>query len=327
MIDIRLISLALIMVFTFVACDNSIDLVEEGGDIPIVYAIVTNSEEDTAQYFRVERGFIDPTESALVIAKNPDSLFYDAPMVTMINKATNETYVMEEVDGNLEGYVREEGVFAQSPNTLFKIKNEDFELQENVAYELNIDRGEGLPLVTATTTIIEMPIITRPTESGLLSFSETVPTSFTWRAEDNLDIFDIDLEFYYDEFIDGVLTNEKIIYSIEKGTDESLVERDAVDFFTFVQSKIDVVPDAIRVFRKIKVNVTSGSPELSSYIRVVQANVGITSSQEIPTYSNLSEGFGIFGNLSRASRDNILLVPTTLDSLKNGRFTNALNFQ
>ena len=47
----------IVSVVIFTACDNDFDLVTDKVEIPVVYAIINAA--DTAQYFRVERAFID----------------------------------------------------------------------------------------------------------------------------------------------------------------------------------------------------------------------------------------------------------------------------
>ena len=70
----RLILLLCVFAFAMVSCDNELDTIEEYKDIPVVYGFISLS--DTAQYIRIERAFVDPNQSALDLAQNPDSLYY-----------------------------------------------------------------------------------------------------------------------------------------------------------------------------------------------------------------------------------------------------------
>ncbi|NNL93551.1 MAG: hypothetical protein HKO66_15020, partial [Saprospiraceae bacterium] len=80
----------LILAAAFISCDNELNVVEDFKDIPVVYGFISMS--DTAQYIRVERAFIDETESALVLAQNPDSLYYLNASVTLINNDSGMAY-------------------------------------------------------------------------------------------------------------------------------------------------------------------------------------------------------------------------------------------
>lgn len=311
----------------FTACNNDLDLVEEGGDIPVVYALLRKSNVDTAQYFRVERGFIDKEISGLVIAQNPDSLYYQDAQVTLTNKQRNESYNLTRVDGNLEGYARDEGVFAQAPNYLYKILNSDINFDEGAEYELTVNRGDNLAPVTASTLLLEDTRITRPNEGQILSMSETGSTLFKYLPGPNAKTFDVQMVFNFVEIKDNVSEQKSIVWNMAKNTDQTEISKNAIDFFGFVSSKIDEDPNVIRIFQNIDFKVIAGSQEVANYLNIVQANLGITSSQEIPTYSNLSEGYGLFANINETVRVGIPLNNNTLDSLRNGRFTSKLNFQ
>ena len=58
----------------FNSCSNDFDLVDTWKDIPIVYGLL--NVNDSVQYIRVEKAFLDEETSALVIAQEPDSLYY-----------------------------------------------------------------------------------------------------------------------------------------------------------------------------------------------------------------------------------------------------------
>ena len=109
------------------ACDNELELVSEYENIPITYGLLNRS--DTAQYIRVEKAFVDPAKSALLLAQEPDSLYYEDLVVQLVNRSLNETYTLERVDGNLEGYPRDTGIFANSPNWMYKIRTEDMRMR------------------------------------------------------------------------------------------------------------------------------------------------------------------------------------------------------
>ena len=100
------------------ACDNELVVVDKWKDIPVVWGLLSKS--DTAHYIRVEKAFLDPTTSAYDIARIPDSLYYDEAVVTLKRVNTGQVFTLERVDGDLEGYPREGGVFAEVPNYLYE---------------------------------------------------------------------------------------------------------------------------------------------------------------------------------------------------------------
>ncbi len=62
-------------------CSNEFELTEKWKDITVVYGLLDGS--DTAQYILIEKAFLDESTSALLIAQNPDSLFYNNIIVEM----------------------------------------------------------------------------------------------------------------------------------------------------------------------------------------------------------------------------------------------------
>jgi hypothetical protein len=98
-------------------------------------------------------------------------------------------------------------------------------------------------------------------------------------------------------------------------------------FYQTLRSSIPDKPGYRRFFQGIDLIIDGAGEELERYILISQANTGITSSQEIPRYSNLSRGLGIFTTTTQASVEGLQLTQQTLDSLRFGSVTGSLNFQ
>src|SRR5947207_9325485 len=98
----RKLSAAVIILSVFYAsCSTDFNVTTTWKDITIVYGLLDAS--DTAQYIKVGKAFLDPSTSALTIAQNPDSLYYNDLTVVLEDNANGSTIQMEKVDGNLEG--------------------------------------------------------------------------------------------------------------------------------------------------------------------------------------------------------------------------------
>lgn len=321
------------------SCSNEFELIEEWTDIPVAFGLL--SRADTAHYIRVEKAFVDPNTSALEIAQIPDSLYYESIGVSVEEISTGTVYQLERVDGNLEGYPREEGIFATAPNYLYKFKlplNE--ELTPGRTYELKLTRGDNLPEVTAQTTVVSDMTVAAP--STTLRFEAGRSTSFRWNAPGgNAIFFDLSLRLnYLENSVDepSVFTDKSMFWPLAKNIDrddnnETLGEfslADGNDFFRFIALTLSQQPGSqglLRDFKNVDIVVTGGDQNLFDYINIGQANTGITSSQVIPNFTNLSEGFGIFGSTNRSIKEAVTLTSATEDSLRNGQFTSIYNFQ
>jgi hypothetical protein len=154
MIQLRSFFAITVLAILLSSCSNDFDLTAPWKDIPVVYAII--SPADTAHYIRIEKAFLDPERSALEIAKIADSLYYPENTISVFlqKKGTTTLYPLTRVDGVKEGIVRDSGIFAQSPNWLYKIKPAQLGggLQAGATYVLIIKRADGKADITANST-------------------------------------------------------------------------------------------------------------------------------------------------------------------------------
>ena len=315
----------MVSVVIFTACDNDFDLVTDKVEIPVVYAIINAA--DTAQYFRVERAFIDENISALEIAQIPDSLYYADAKVTLTRVTTGEAWIMDEVDGNLEGYPRQDGIFATAPNTLYKLRTADITLEPEEQYMLTIDIGDNRPQIVATTVLIKPPFLATPADEGGLNIDPARRFRINWNNNSTNAIYDAYVRLFYDETIDGVTTPKSIDWSLLKNSEINEIDVLSTGFYDLVGNSLVVDPSITRQQMGASFTLISGSIEISDYIRIGQANLGITSSGEIPVYEgSLSYGLGLFGSRFTDLRDDLVLTQLTRDSLSSGPRTGDLGF-
>ena len=322
------------------ACSNEIDLIAPYKDIPVVFSLLNKA--DTAHYVRVEKAFLDENTSALEIAQIADSLYYDDVTVRLEridNGSVAESFTLNRVDGNLEGYPREAGTFANAPNYLYKLvlPNGD-ELRGGNTYRLAVDRGDNFPEVSAEAVVLGDMEIRVPTVNQEFTWeTNTRRQSIRWDFnKDAAVIFDLNIIFNYEE---ADINNPSVFLpksvnwafkrNIQNVDNETTISESfqAVEFFQAMGNLIDATNDVPRKFVGIDIMVTAGGVDLNQYINVGQANLGITSSNIAPTYTNLSEGFGIFSSKATTTRFDRQLKNAALDSLRLGIFTRHLNFQ
>jgi len=339
----------LIFILCGASCSNDIDLSSEWKDIPVVYGFLSIS--DSIHYIRVEKAFIDQNTSALDIAQIPDSLYYDDAVV-QVNKvgSTEPPITFQKVDGNEEGFIRDDGIFATSPNYIYKYEFPQGQNFESLSeYELQINRGDNLPLVTGSTVILEDVDIRAPlspTNSSYRPFrwgdnENAWSLEISWRAKPIAAIYDVVLILHIEEHEVNNPNNPtlmdlqwevfKNIPSTEGSTNGDIVSIKSTitseSFFNYIKSSFEVNNNVFRRFRGIDIIVRSGGAEVKEYLDVGQVNSGITSSQIIPTFTNMSEGFGIFTSVNETRFNGHSISGLTQDSLADGQITKDLNFQ
>lgn len=310
---------------TFTNCSNDFELIEPKGEIPVVYALL--DADETYINVRLERAFASPTVSAEVLAKNPDSLYYKNAVVKLIKN--NTSIVLEKIDLAALGQPKQDGSFVKSPNYIYRtLSNPNFDLNPGDVVKIEIDINEGAK-ITGETKIIQKVNPGRPNTGSNISFSETSQDQLRWNRNDNIGGFIHNVEFRIDitEVKSGKETKKQLIWEIAKNVTGESVTLEANAFFTFLKNNLLEDNATKRYIDGLDFYVTSGDQNLQNYLLVGQANNGITSSGEIPVYSNLSRGYGLFGSKAVMKVLGLSLNPTTFDKLKDNPLTKGLNFQ
>ncbi len=331
------IFILLFIVSTIISCDNTLNVIAPDGDIPIVYGLLDPSRD--AQYIRIERAFVDPEISALVLAQNVDSIYYPASATATLTNDTNDDVItLTRINGNLEGLVRDEGIFAQDPNYLYTVSSEELNLDLDARYTLNLDRGNELPIVTATTNIVGESRFISPNPLApdpRIAFIPTDNTSFAMSVHPNGVLYDISLEIVYVERMPGE-DFEFRSFTWDMGTNlrredlgSNIIRFTQLgdEFFAVMASRIPEVEGIQRRFSFMNLHLSGANNILEEFLRVGQANLGITSTQDIPFFDNLSEGRGIFASRNTTSLFEIRLSSISEDELINGPITSQLGFE
>ena len=257
-------------------------------------------------------------------------------MVQLVRLSNSQTFSLSRVDGALEGYPREEGIFATQPNYLYKIKADVLRLQEKERIQLRIDRGGETTPVTAETSILEKITLSNSSPPINVNWDYTRQVTFRWRTGANTKLFDLRLIINIEESLPGKpneLQDRSLVWiltdELENTEGSSQISFSVLgdSFYKFLAVELEEEDGVIRRFKNIEVQVIGAGVELLAFNRINLANTGITSSQVVPLYTNLSEGRGIFSSRTVATRKGLNISSLTRDSLRDGSFTEHLNFQ
>lgn len=315
------------------SCNDELNLIESGKETPIVYGFL--SLNDTATYIRVEHAFVDAKISAETIAKVADSLYYSNVTVTLVRVSNNEKFVLTRVNGNTEGYVRSAGIFATAPNYLYKIKTSTLAMRPDEQWRIIIQRnGDTKILAQATTKVIGNYTIFAPQAGAslYLTYDNTFNVSIE-TTELTAKFYDVRVIVNYDELIGTVRTPKKTEWLLSGGSPrtgadvQTYFRRNAKDFYISLANNIPINANATRYFKDFDIEVTAGGQELTDFTNIGIANIGITGSQAIPTYTNIENGLGLFTSRNKAVLRGIKLNDQAIDLLKTGDVTKNLNFR
>ncbi len=319
----------------FTTCTEDFQLTEPAKPMPVVYGLLDRT--DSAYYIRVEKAFVSEDIAASTIAQNPDSLYYPQADVRLYNKSQKLEFTLLKVDGNLEGYSRKAGPFAQSPNYLYKIPSTLVKLNGGDSLQLRVDAPSLPGLVTADIAVVSDLRFSFPDDlTRQLKFFTVNSFDFQWKHRSNARVFDLKALVYVEEV--DLVSNTSTFKVLDMSIAKNLPGREGSgELFTstkvFGSSLYNVLHDQLqpatgieRYLQKLEFVLTGGGPELKEYFDVLNANTGITASQEIPRYTNLSQGFGIFSSKFTVVKS-INPEPPTLDSIQAHPLTRDLNFK
>ncbi len=332
--------LSIIVVLFGQSCSNDFDLIDQWKNIPVVYGIININ--DPVHYIRVEKAYVDPKIGAAKLARIPDSLYYDNIRV-VLEKGSTE-YELEKINGEDIGIPKQEGFFANQPNILYKIDAADIPLNGNDKVILKIyDTNADSLLTQATTHIVGNYDFTVNYPSDPINFNVDGKTTIAWRAEDH----EISAKFYDARFVFHIseqkesgsteYINKDLVWEFEdkkvrkvsNGTPVSTtqVKVEGLAFYNFLKNHLDASKRLKRQFLGVDVIVNAGEEAIFKYINIGLANTGITSAQTISTYTNLSNGKGVFSSRYQIKKLNLGITANTLMQLQESDYTKDLNFQ
>lgn len=317
--------------YFFSSCDNTLNLVEPGADVPVAYALLSSTSDE--QFIRVERGFIDPLRPASEIAQIADSLYYPSAVVRLVNETQNTSFVLEQVDAKSLGYNREEGFFLTDPNFIYyHLGSEtDFRPGDRVTFELQ--REEGDEPVTASINLLDTLLISTPKPNANINIPTQADYRIQWAnfGENPAILYSVNYYIHYEEA--NLLDEEpefepKVIrWRLGEVREETILSIAGIEFYKFLGTNLEKNENLVRTFEYMDAEFVYSGEELVKYLDFINANTGITSSQPIPPYTNLSDGLGLIAERNVQYVRNVFLSNSTQDSLRFGQFTKDLGFQ
>ena len=322
---------------SFQNCSNDFELTENWKDITIIYGLLDAS--DSVQYIRVEKAFLDESTSALVGAQVADSLYYEDVTVQLQELpgggGSGLFHILEKVDANTEGFQKVDGIFATSPNYIYKL---DKPLVTSAAYRLIVSKGDNSDDIIAQTDVIGTFNITFPTNNFKLRFASGNGQFFRWNEDPDAGFYDLVLRIHITEAPAGNpsdVTYKSLDWKIasnikpDNSTNNLIIHEveDGADFYKFLQGSL--TPDAtiVRDLLSVDILVYAGGHELLNYMEAGRATAGITSAESLPTYTNISEGLGLFSTRYSQEETGLGVLSFVRDTLREGPYTKDLGFQ
>lgn len=286
-------------IFLLIRCSNEVDLYADYKDITIVYSVL-DASDDTA-WVKITKAFSGPG-NALSIAHNPDSSNYPYKLHATLDGKVNNNELPPIVLDTITIYHKLEGdsIFYY-PKQLMYYTAEP--LNVNATYTLNIVNKDKT--TSAVSPLIDGFSITYPFNTMDFMFDHEIK----WNSVKNAKRYEITTIFNYKEFLPGIYqdtlnlslkleslyANPVVESKDAEGGDNMELPYTGEKFFTELENNLEKIPNIQRWSGPIDVIISAGSEVLHYYIEINDATAG-SLLQELPNYTNVSNGTGIFAS-------------------------------
>jgi hypothetical protein len=280
--------------FSIYRCSNTVDLYADYKDITIVYGLLDISDDTT--WVKITKAFLGPGD-ALEIAKNPDSSNYpykvNASLTARKNSIDQPPIYLDTI--TIRNKQAGDSVF-YFPDQLMYYTTAA--IDGDAAYTLKIERAENI--ISAQTPVIKNFNITKPVNR--ISFTSNIG-EIEWYSAENGKRYEVELIFNYKEWAPGYAdTLDLQMYwflSVEvsnstDGGEKMQATYAGPGFYSRVQAEIPVIDNVKRWAGNVDVVISAATQEFHTYIEANGANGNLL--QEVPIYSNIDNGIGIFGS-------------------------------
>lgn len=356
---ILLISGLLLSIMALQSCSEDFTVSAPYKQITVVYGIL--NADDSAHYIRIQKAFMDENKSAIDMAQDADSSFYQNLSVRMVEYASNRTQVLNtvpliRVNLNNEGYQKDDPIneqqFFTDPSYAYKFNNIDLPLNPANWYQLLIenketgrtDSSELIGIVNASPAKagdgFYVPDFDR--NSFTLSFPRTLPASkfdlFVFMPK-NGRMAEGYIRFNYVE--KNAVTGEKVRKKADYLFDRELSTTQAgkgfslevanVDLYAFLNASMGLPGENIERFMdSCDVYVYAASSEIYFYDQITLGQTGgLTGDNIQPIYSNFKgdDVLGVIGSRAINIYEDVPIDKLTLDSLALNPITAPLKIK
>lgn len=313
-------------------CNNDLDVIAPYQQVPVAYGLL-NPSSDT-QYVRLQKSYLGEG-NALVMAQQPDSLYYDSSDVDMILQEIRAAAVTKTFKFRaLSGIFKEEGLFTDQGHYVFACPLNGSKLDPAATYRLRIIIRSRGDTVSADTRIVEpltqRTILSQATKINIADDDPYVVRFVTGRYGR---IFGLIMRISYREttkltqitstkFIDWKLDNE--LSRTLNGGEELSFGLDGKKIFQFIGSRIKEDPTVQRSLFDFRAQFifTTGTDDFFNYVQVNAPNNTVN---YIPDFTNLKGGAkGIFTCRLDSVIGPLQFNELTYDSLANGIYTSHI---
>lgn len=316
------------------SCETDFNIEASEKEIPIVYGVLNVTEPK--QYIRVQRAFLSKDGKVSELSKDPNILYYSGGKAILTIPSTGRTILGKRINSEDIGIKRDSGFFAESPNILYEFDTKDWLVTAPSKVIFTFENESLLKGVSAQIALVKDLQLREGVPSAPLNFGYDRVITMGWNHSTETKLFDLIMRINYQEKsnkTNGIFLEKSVDWflkdNLEVGSDptKGSFSFKGIEFFKFLGNTLPISSDIQRNMKSIDILLTAGGIEFKEILNLNQANFGLTGSNSIPRYNNIVNGIGFLSSRMRVTRTDISLSSVTLDSLKFGVYTKALQFK
>lgn len=324
----------ILVLLVIYSCETDFDIEAGEREIPVIYGVLNVTEPK--QYIRVQRAFLSKGGNVLDLSKDPNILYYADGKAVLTVTGTGKTAVGKRINAEDIGIKRDNGLFAESPNILYEFDTKDWMVTPPSKVTFTFENEAIEKGVSAQIQLVKDLQLRESVPSAPLNLGYDRVISIGWNHSTDTKLFELTMRINYmeksnktnnvflDKSIDWVLKN-----NLEVGSDQTKgsFSFKGIEFYKFLSNSLPISSDIQRNMKSVDILLTAGGIEFKEILNLNQANFGLTGSNTIPRYNNIVNGIGFLSSRMKVLRNDISLASVTLDSLKLGIYTKALQFK
>lgn len=324
----------ILVLLVIYSCETDFDIEAGEREIPVIYGVLNVTEPK--QYIRVQRAFLSKGGNVLDLSKDPNILYYADGKAVLTVTGTGKTAVGKRISAEDIGIKRDNGLFAESPNILYEFDTKDWMVTPPSKVTFTFENEAIEKGVSAQIQLVKDLQLRESVPSAPLNLGYDRVISIGWNHSTDTKLFELTMRINYmeksnktnnvflDKSIDWVLKN-----NLEVGSDQTKgsFSFKGIEFYKFLSNSLPISSDIQRNMKSVDILLTAGGIEFKEILNLNQANFGLTGSNTIPRYNNIVNGIGFLSSRMKVLRNDISLASVTLDSLRLGIYTKALQFK
>lgn len=311
-----------------ISCNKDLNVNADWKDITVVYGLLDQHTDTT--FVKITKAFLGPGD-AMQFAQIPDSSYYPDKLEVLL----------EEYDGNnlrdsfsldtITIHNKEAGdsIFFYPDQLMYYTTAP---LNQDYIYRLKIKNRRTGKEITAETGLVHNFSIDRP--QIIASFPPGQTFEVKWEPAKNGKRYQLVIRFLYYESLKTDPQNlvlksvDWTVFNNIKSTENQILPFDYYfpgdAFYAVIGSRIPVNPDVTRSAYRALFLFSVAADDMATYMDVTEPSLSLI--QEKPSFTNITNGIGLFSSRFVKATDSLALSSITLNELKVNSHTKDLGF-